>query len=131
MVDEGESTDDFDYGPQEHQMKQWKVEPIRTGDSSAAGQATKGFSVTGMIMKELRDRTREAKRKSRQEAEDEPEPEQLTGKQKRAMYNAQKVRKIGRHFYETANVKNRNRDRVRAIDPDLANRGHTKKVKRK
>ena len=39
--------------------------------------------------------------------EDDDQVEKMSGKDKRKMYAAMKVKKIGDHFYNDANVKNR------------------------
>lgn len=155
MVDEGsdDDDDDYDYGQKEDPKKNWKIEKITDTTSSdpavglkkAVGsnrqrqlinRKTRGFVVTEMIMNDLKQKTAEAKlRRKRERAEaaaedggsDEEQQPKLSGKAKRAEYNANKVKRIGTHYYETANVKNRNRDRVKAVDAELANRGHTKK----
>lgn len=140
MVDEGSSEDDFDYGQKEDPKKDWKIEKLskkdtkkQTGrDRQLINRKTRGFVVTEMIMNDLKRETAAAKKRRREQrvaAEDEnPQPEQkLTGREKRAEYNAKKIKRIGTHYYETANVKNRNRDRVKTADPELGNRGHMKK----
>lgn len=47
------------------------------------------------------------KRKHQQMDDDDVLAEKITGKKKRQRYLKEKVKKIGKHFYETANVKNR------------------------
>lgn len=108
---------------------------------------TRGFAVTEMILNDLKRETAAAKQRNRKEraaAEAEGGDDslsdgdnrknrspgsvpKLTGKAKRAQYNAEKIKRIGTHYYETANVKNRNRDRVKTVDSELGNRGHMKK----
>lgn len=47
---------------------------------------------------------------------DEEKPvKKLTAKQRRRQERAQKIKKIGVHFYETANVKNRNRNKKKNV----------------
>ena len=56
---------------------------------------------------------------------------QLTSKERRAAERAQKRKKVGSNFYEVTNVKNKNRDKKKPINPSLACRGHEKKKSRK
>lgn len=53
------------------------------------------------------------RKKTRDDDEDAPK-KQLTGKEKRRKMQASKVRKVGHHFYDYANVKNRNRAKARS-----------------
>ena len=72
-----------------------------------------------------------AKRKKEIKSDSEDEEEQkLTSKQKRRMMRESKVKKIGVHFYKEANVKNRNRNKKKDLDAELAFRGHRKKGKK-
>ncbi|XP_003743977.1 nucleolar GTP-binding protein 2 [Galendromus occidentalis] len=143
MVDEEKSDHsdtEYDEALREEKRKQWKVEEAKQTKSKsgrerqAVNRKTRGFAVTGMMMKELKDRAQDAKKQRKIEAADNESDEEesqpkITGKAKRAMYNAQKVKRIGTHYYETANVKNRNRDRVGVVDPEMANRGHQRTSK--
>lgn len=147
MVDEEKSDHsdtEYDDALREEKRKQWKIEEAKEPqkksgrERQAINRKTRGFAVTGMVMKELKERTLDAKKIRKMEAaenesdnddDDEESQPKLTGKAKRAMYNAQKVKRIGTHYYETANVKNRNRDKVGTVDPELANRGHQKTAK--
>lgn len=65
------------------------------------------------------------KTKKRKAEDEEPaEPQRLTSKQKRAMDRATKSKKIGVRYYETHNVKNKNKDRK---NPTSATEGHKAK----
>jgi nuclear GTP-binding protein len=55
----------------------------------------------------------------------------LTSKERRRMEREAKTKKIGTHFYETTNVKNRNRRKAQPADDGLAFRGHSKKATNK
>lgn len=53
------------------------------------------------------------RRKTVRQDDDEAPVRRLTGKEKRRRMEANKVRKVGHHFYDYANVKNRNRAKAR------------------
>ncbi|XP_056141701.1 nucleolar GTP-binding protein 2 [Lampris incognitus] len=59
---------------------------------------------------------RNKKRKAQEDEESSQHPK-LTSKQRRAKERAQKVKKIGTHYYETHNVKNKNKNR-KGVVPD-------------
>ncbi|XP_054717715.1 uncharacterized protein LOC129227231 [Uloborus diversus] len=63
--------------------------------------------------KQVKEKPKHRKRKRKLEFDDDEQPAKmkLTAKQKRKIMRADKIKKIGVHFYDTANVKNRNRDR--------------------
>uniref|UniRef100_A0A2R5LP79 Nucleolar GTP-binding protein 2 n=1 Tax=Ornithodoros turicata TaxID=34597 RepID=A0A2R5LP79_9ACAR len=65
------------------------------------------------------------KHRARRDDSDDETPK-LTGKEKRRLMNAQKVKKIGHHFYDYANVKNKPREK-KPVNHKLGFRGHTKK----
>ncbi|OQR80400.1 nucleolar GTP-binding protein 2-like [Tropilaelaps mercedesae] len=154
MVDERDSEDHFDYRQKEDHMGNWKVEQMLAADNRSVRKKSgrekqlvnrkrRGFAVTRMVMNDLKRETVAAKKRRRKEQaveegnkfeDDEnghgvqgPTEPKLTGKAKRAQYNAQKIKRIGIHYYETANVKNRNRDCVKFANPELAIRGRMKK----
>uniref|UniRef100_A0A224YWR9 Nucleolar GTP-binding protein 2 n=1 Tax=Rhipicephalus zambeziensis TaxID=60191 RepID=A0A224YWR9_9ACAR len=54
-----------------------------------------------------------AKRRKPVREDDDVPAKRLTGKEKRRRMEAKKVRKVGHHFYDYANVKNRNRAKAR------------------
>ncbi|KAH7974144.1 hypothetical protein HPB49_010546 [Dermacentor silvarum] len=54
-----------------------------------------------------------AKRRKTVREDDDAPVRRLTGKEKRRKMEANKVRKVGHHFYDYANVKNRNRTKAR------------------
>ncbi|KAH7975597.1 hypothetical protein HPB52_003595 [Rhipicephalus sanguineus] len=54
-----------------------------------------------------------AKRRKPVREDDDTPARRLTGKEKRRKMEAKKVRKVGHHFYDYANVKNRNRAKAR------------------
>uniref|UniRef100_L7M2U4 Nucleolar GTP-binding protein 2 n=1 Tax=Rhipicephalus pulchellus TaxID=72859 RepID=L7M2U4_RHIPC len=54
-----------------------------------------------------------AKRRKPVREDDDAPVRRLTGKEKRRKMEAKKVRKVGHHFYDYANVKNRNRAKAR------------------
>ncbi|NP_998389.1 nucleolar GTP-binding protein 2 [Danio rerio] len=61
--------------------------------------------------------------KRRRAVEDEPaQPAKLTSKEKRRIERAQKVKKVGVRYYETHNVKNKNKNRKIPSDGKKANR---------
>lgn len=61
--------------------------------------------------------------KRRTAVEDEPaQPAKLTSKEKRRIERAQKVKKVGVRYYETHNVKNKNKNRKIPSDGKKANR---------
>ncbi|XP_029927812.1 nucleolar GTP-binding protein 2 [Myripristis murdjan] len=72
---------------------------IKTKQAAAAKQAQQKAQIQ-----------RNKKRKA-QEEEDPIQPSRLTSKQKRAMDRAKKVKKVGSRYYETHNVKNKNKNR--------------------
>ncbi|XP_077546712.1 nucleostemin 2 [Haemaphysalis longicornis] len=54
------------------------------------------------------------KQKKKPRDDDDAPSKRLTGKEKRRKMQASKVRKVGHHFYDYANVKNRNRAKARS-----------------
>lgn len=62
------------------------------------------------------------------EDEDLPQAAKLTSKQRRAIDRAQKVKKVGAHYYETHNIKNKNKNRKIPVPTTEGKRA--KKVKR-
>ncbi|XP_062322452.1 nucleolar GTP-binding protein 2 [Osmerus eperlanus] len=54
---------------------------------------------------------RSKKRKAEEEQERPSQPTKLTSKQRRAMERAKKAKKVGARYYETHNVKNKNKNR--------------------
>ncbi|KAM6967768.1 LOW QUALITY PROTEIN: nucleolar GTP-binding protein 2 [Aplochiton taeniatus] len=66
--------------------------------------------------------------KRKVEEEDLPQAAKLTSKQRRAIERAQKVKKIGAHYYETHNIKNKNKNRKIPVSTTEGKRA--KKVKR-
>ncbi|KAM3873048.1 LOW QUALITY PROTEIN: nucleolar GTP-binding protein 2 [Diretmus argenteus] len=68
---------------------------------------------------------RNKKRRAQEDEEPTPPPPTLTSKQRRAMERAKRVKKVGARYYETHNVKNKNKNRKA---PALAAEG--KKAKR-
>ncbi|KAK4304969.1 hypothetical protein Pmani_023112 [Petrolisthes manimaculis] len=83
---------------------------------TSAGQ----FSVTPV--RKLR------RKRKRRPDEEGPEEKTLTSKQRRRIEREQKPKKIGVHYYEYANVKNRNRDKVKPglLVPGVRRRGNKK-----
>ncbi|KAH8030866.1 hypothetical protein HPB51_012206 [Rhipicephalus microplus] len=71
-----------------------------------------------------------AKRRKPVREDDEAPARRLTGKEKRRKMEAKKVRKVGHHFYDYANVKNRNRAKARKNreNQKLLSRGKIKSV---
>ena len=57
----------------------------------------------------------------------ETESPKLKSKQRRKLERDAKTKKVGVHYYETANVKNKNRDKKKLIDLQNSSRGHNKK----
>lgn len=70
------------------------------------------------------------KRKHSNDSSDEPVPK-LTAKKRRQMERAEKSKKVGVHFYESANVKNRNRFKKASSSSERGFLGHTKKIAKK
>lgn len=64
---------------------------------------------------------RQGKRRKAEEDES-PRPAKLTSKEKRRIERAQKVKKVGVRYYETHNVKNKNKNRKIPSDGKKANR---------
>ncbi|KAL1442618.1 hypothetical protein MTO96_046331, partial [Rhipicephalus appendiculatus] len=71
-----------------------------------------------------------AKRRKPVREDDDVPAKRLTGKEKRRRMEAKKVRKVGHHFYDYANVKNRNRAKARKNreNQKLLSRGKIKAV---
>ncbi|KAI1894856.1 hypothetical protein AGOR_G00120060 [Albula goreensis] len=57
------------------------------------------------------------KRRVDDEGDEQGPPSKLTSKQRRRMERAQKVKKVGVRYYETHNVKNKNKDRKKPREP--------------
>ncbi|XP_029826831.3 nucleolar GTP-binding protein 2 [Ixodes scapularis] len=72
---------------------------------------------------------RPAKRQRVEKDDSEEEAPRITGKQKRRMMLAQKVTKVGHHFYDYANVKNRNRGKKVKASNGTPKSSRSKKTK--
>lgn len=104
--------------------------PLATAVAEISGrQHTKKRCASGtFLVTEIGSHKREAQKRRRRGDDSDEEAPKLSGKEKRRMMNAQKVRKVGHHFYDYANVKNRPREK-KPITHSLGFRGHSKKVK--
>ncbi|KAI1287588.1 Nucleolar GTP-binding protein 2 [Halotydeus destructor] len=63
--------------------------------------------------------------------EQEGNSKKLNSKQKRSLEREKKKKKMGEHFYDYANIKNRNRNKKSVLDMSKAFRGHAKKEDKK
>ncbi|XP_029648349.1 nucleolar GTP-binding protein 2 [Octopus sinensis] len=83
---------------------------MKEPESKPSTSATKESSSKVNIAKSGKNKKRKQKR--HQESSDEDEAPKLTGKQRRKLDRKERQKKIGKHFYDYANVKNRS-DRAR------------------
>ena len=71
--------------------------------------------------------TKSKTKRKRNESNCSKESPKLSSKQRRKLERDAKPKKVGVHFYPTANVKNKNRDKKKIIDLKNSSRGHNKK----
>ncbi|XP_014775789.1 nucleolar GTP-binding protein 2 [Octopus bimaculoides] len=83
---------------------------MKDPESKPSTSVTKECSSKVNIAKSNKNKKR--KKKRHEESSDEDEAPKLTGKQRRKLDRKERTKKIGKHFYEYANVKNRS-DRAR------------------
>jgi hypothetical protein len=84
-----------------------EMAPVASASEPSASKSPKESS-TGKSPKSGHKQTKKQKNKKRNDDGDDPEKEEkMSGKEKRRMYRQQKVGRIGDHFFDTANVKNR------------------------
>ncbi|XP_043117466.1 nucleolar GTP-binding protein 2 [Puntigrus tetrazona] len=89
------------------------------------GLSEKVFSETTAKKNDAKNLQRKAVHlgKKRKAEDDEPaQPTKLTSKEKRRLERAQKVKKVGVRYYETHNVKNKNKNRKMPLDGKKAKR---------
>lgn len=74
-----------------------------------------------------------AKRKhSGDEVNESQQPKRkLSSKERRRIQREERIKKVGIHYYDKVNVKNKNRKKKKLKNPRLATRGHTKKNTKK
>jgi nuclear GTP-binding protein len=70
---------------------------------------------------------KDSKRK-RNDSESNNSSKKLTSKQRRKIERDAKSKKVGVHYYETANVKNKNRNKKIIKNPENSSRGHCNKI---
>ena len=73
----------------------------------------------------------QTKGKNTKRKRNEKESQKLSSKQRRRLEREAKSKKVGVHYYETANIKNKNRDKKKIIDLQNSSRGHNKKHMKK
>ncbi|CAN7938791.1 unnamed protein product [Ixodes hexagonus] len=91
--------------------------------------ATKATASGTFVVTPVESRTRPSKKRRVQEADSGEDAPKITGKQKRRMMQAQKVTRVGHHFYDYANVKNRNRSKKPKPTSGTSKPGRFKKTK--
>ncbi|KAG8178966.1 hypothetical protein JTE90_013122 [Oedothorax gibbosus] len=89
-------------GLSDEEVKKGQSKKIKQGGQSKLSKQAKKDRSGG------RSRNR---RRGDDDSDDEPKAPKMTAKQRRRIMNANKIRKIGVHFYKTANVKNRSNRR--------------------
>ncbi|CAD5124482.1 DgyrCDS12763 [Dimorphilus gyrociliatus] len=98
----------------------WSVKSVPSKTPSSTLKIEK-ISFSAQKISKKNKNTTTKRKKSKEIDEEEEIPKKLSGREKRKLYNQQKVRKIGVHYYDEANVKNRSlknagRDNVNIIN---------------
>jgi nuclear GTP-binding protein len=74
------------------------------------------------------DRNKKDSKRKRNDSESNNSSKKLTSKQRRKIERDAKSKKVGVHYYETANVKNKNRNKKIIKNAENSSRGHCKKI---
>lgn len=79
------------------------------------------------VVNDSTDKNKKETKRKRNDSESNSSSKKLTSKQRRKIERDAKSKKVGVHYYETANVKNKNRNKKKIVSPESSSRGHCKK----
>ncbi|XP_068426239.1 nucleolar GTP-binding protein 2 [Clinocottus analis] len=85
--------------------------PKALSDKAFTDIKTKQAAATAAKEAQKKDANQKSNKRKAEEDEESTQPQRLTSKQRRAMDRATKVKKVGARYYETHNVKNKNKNR--------------------